>query len=102
MAILPKAIYRFNAIPIKILTQFFTDCERAFLNYIWKNKKRRRATTILYNKRTSECIIILAFNLYYRTIVIKLHGTDIKQTGCSVELNGRLRSKSIHLRTLDF
>jgi hypothetical protein len=39
MATLPKAIYRFNAIPIRIPTQFFTDLERAVCKIIWNNKK---------------------------------------------------------------
>jgi hypothetical protein len=58
MAILPKAINRFNAIPLKIPTQFFIDLETAILNYTGKSKKLRIVKTILNNKRTLGGIII--------------------------------------------
>ena len=71
MAILPKAIYRFNAIPIKIPTQFFNELEREIGRFIWNNKKPSIGKTILNNKRTSGGITMPDLKMCYRAIVIK-------------------------------
>jgi hypothetical protein len=53
MAVFPKAVYRFNAILIKLPTKFFIKLEIAILKLIWNNQKPKIGKTILNNKRTS-------------------------------------------------
>ena len=71
MSILPKALCRFNTIPIKIPMAYFTELEQILQKFMWNHKRSCTGTAVLRKKSKVGEITLSNIRLYYKAVIIK-------------------------------
>ena len=98
MTILPNAVYRFNATPIKLPMAFFTELEQKISQFTWKHKRSQITKVVLRKKNEavginpSDQIILQNYSQKDSMVLAQ------KKKYRPMEQDRKLRNKPMHLR----